>query len=140
MVNFDCSGEHPWVSVPESLEVTDFVETEIVTVNDLVVESYNCAKEKGWHSPTKTFGEEIALVHSELSEALEEFRKGYSPDLMYYSGENGDKPEGIPVELADAVIRVFDMCGKYGIDIETAIITKQEYNRTRPERHGGKVL
>lgn len=139
MVNHDLSGEHSWVSVPERLDSTDFVATEIVTVNDLVVESYNCAKEKGWHDPTKSFGEEIALCHAELSEAIEEYRNGYAPDLMYYSAY-GDKPEGVPVELADVIIRIFDMCGKYGIDIEAAIITKQEFNRTRPERHGGKVL
>ena len=51
--------------------------------------------------------------------------------------DNG-KPEGIPIELADVIIRVLDYCGYAGIDIDAAISQKHEYNRTRPYRHGGK--
>lgn len=49
-----------------------------------------------------------------------------------------NKPEGIPIELADCIIRILDYCGKEGIDIEEAIKIKHEYNLTRPYRHGGK--
>lgn len=48
------------------------------------------------------------------------------------------KPEGVPSELADIVIRVADICGYYGIDLDAAITQKMAYNRTRPYRHGGK--
>ena len=48
------------------------------------------------------------------------------------------KPEGIPIELADVIIRVLDLCGRYGIDIEAAIREKHAYNLTREHRHGGK--
>lgn len=50
------------------------------------------------------------------------------------------KPEGIPSEMADIVIRVFDYCGYAGIDLEKAIAEKMEYNRTRPFKHGGKTI
>ncbi len=108
------------------------------TISDYVTEAYETAKEHGWYDEPASFGEQIALCHSELSEALEEYRKGFKPNDTYYS--KGEKPEGIPSELADCAIRIFDMCGYYGIDLEHIIKLKMEYNRTRPYRHGGKVL
>lgn len=50
------------------------------------------------------------------------------------------KPCGVPSELADIIIRVFDLAGRYNIDLERAIDEKMAYNATRPARHGGKVL
>lgn len=78
----------------------------------------------------------LALIHSEVSEALEEYRNGRLPTEVY-TGNNG-KPEGIPIELADVIIRVLDYCGYAGIDIDAAISQKHEYNKSRPYRHGGK--
>ena len=98
---------------------------------------HRMASEKGWHDEPREFGTDIALIHSELSEALEEAREERGFETWY--GENG-KPEGVPVELADAVIRIFDTAEKYGIDIETAIIEKMEYNAGRSYRHGGKAF
>ena len=48
------------------------------------------------------------------------------------------KPCGIPFELADYAIRIFDACGRYGIDLEQAIRVKMEYNKNRPYKHGKK--
>ncbi|MBR3996408.1 MAG: hypothetical protein IKI97_14170, partial [Clostridia bacterium] len=59
---------------------------------------------------------------------------GKQPTETYYR-EDG-KPEGVPSELADAVIRCFDMADYYGIDLEAAIMEKHAFNLTRPYKHG----
>ena len=123
----------------------------------------------GWYEEDRSFGDLIALVHSELSEALEEHRNGRGFKEIYYAdnGKPYEKPyikfithevgakeklldsmrndisrkvEGIPTELADVVIRVMDMCEYYGIDLWSAVEIKSAYNKTRPHKHGGKVL
>ena len=118
-------------------------------INDIVKEVHENAFNHGWWDQGRSFGELIALCHSELSEALEEYRKGKRPEEQYYHYMSSDlsepiitnhKPEGIPSELADTVIRIMDMCGYYGIDLEAAIKEKMEYNKTRPYKHGGKVI
>lgn len=121
-------------------------------INDLVKAAHENAVSKGWWDKEPSFGEVIALIHSEASEALEDFRVGRAPTQVWYEKTGGDgsrwafqltpdwKPCGIPSELADIVIRVMDACGHYGIDLEQAITEKMVYNATRPQRHGGKVL
>ncbi len=107
-------------------------------LNQLRDEIHQNAIEHGWWDEERSFGDIIALCHSELSEALEEHRNGRLPTGIYYS--NIEKPEGIPIELADCIIRILDYCGKVGINIEEAISFKHEYNKTRPYRHGGKKI
>jgi len=106
-------------------------------INELVQTSYENAKSKGWHDKPRTIGELICLMHSELSEAFEEHRAGHAVDEIY---EKDGKPEGIPVELADTVIRIADFCGLHGIDLQKAIDIKLEYNKTRSYRHGNKTV
>jgi len=107
-------------------------------ITDLVKEAHKTAVAHGWWETPPEFGTLIALCHSELSEVLEEYRDGQEPRQLYYSPHG--KPEGIPSELADVVIRVFDMCGGHGIDLETAIMEKMEYNKGREYKHGGKLV
>ena len=106
-------------------------------INGLVKEVHENAVMHGWWDEDRTVGDIIALCHCELSEAMEEYRNGHKPNEIYY---NGNKPEGIPIELADVVIRIMDFCGQEGIDLDAAIKEKHEFNITRPYKHGGKVI
>lgn len=120
-------------------------------INELVSKAHTNAKNHGFWDPPLPFGTAIALIHSELSEALEEMRAGnrirpgQPVPMVYYRGggyvASGPtkcckKPEGVAVELADAVIRIADLCGYLGIDLEKAIVEKMAYNETRPYKHG----
>ncbi len=124
-------------------------------LNELAKEIHENAVEHGWWDEPRSFGEVDALCHSELSEALEEHRDGRPMVyVLNLSGDdkvvprleedtdkfNGRKPEGVAVEMADCIIRILDWCGEEGIDIDKIIRLKMEYNKTRPYRHGGKLL
>ncbi|WP_410769604.1 hypothetical protein [Fontibacillus sp. BL9] len=120
-------------------------------INDLVKAAHRNAVNKGWWDEDRSFGEIIALIHSEASEALEDYRNGRDITEVWYENKElktrlndpitpNCKPCGIPSELADIVIRVFDACGRYDIDLEKAITEKMAYNSTRPHKHGGKVI
>lgn len=108
-----------------------------ITIPRLVDAAHRNAIDKGWYDEPRAFGESIALMHSELSEALEDYRDGKGFTEIWFEG---DKPCGIPTELADTIIRIFDLCGHLEIDLEAAILQKMAYNATRPHRHGGKTL
>ena len=112
-----------------------------MTIDELVQKSYEAAREKGFHDEPPNVGEKLMLVVSELAEALEEARSpmGLMRLNLTYTGTDDQgvhKPEGFPIELADAVIRIADLCGALNIGLQDAINTKMAYNQTRPRKHG----
>lgn len=120
-----------------------------MSLNDLRDEAYETAKSKGWHDKPATVGDRIALMHSELSEALEAFRTDGMRE--WYEDSSGniidddcveptDKLCGLPSELADVIIRIMDFCGAHNIDIDRVVKDKMAYNKLRPYRHGNKSL
>lgn len=108
-----------------------------MTITALCFDAYATAVDKGWHGQPRSFPELIALIHSELSEALEDYRNGEPVDTIIL---RDGKPTGIPIELADVLIRIGDLAGLCNIDLEAAVYQKMAYNNTRPYRHGGKRL
>lgn len=97
-----------------------------ITIPELIKECHRITVERDfWGDEERNDGELIALMHSELSEALEILRR------------NGPK-KALAEELADLCIRVFDYCGGREIDLETAIRKKMEINKTRSYKHGKK--
>lgn len=143
--------------------ISDTERQNDMEIKTLVAKAHENAVKHGFWEPPLAFGTAIALIHSELSEALEEERNG-NPDVWFacnesdsfltcapqdetdcimYGKENlckyrSRKPEGVAVELADAVIRIADPCGHLGIDLEEVIEIKMAYNEGRPYKHGKK--
>lgn len=108
-----------------------------VTLKELVESAHMNSVMKGWYDgedAKRNIPEMLALIHSEVSEALEDYRTGTMLEDVTVHG----KPIGFPSELADVVIRIGDLCGYLGIDLEAAVTDKMAYNATRPYRHGGK--
>ena len=88
-------------------------------------------------------GNKLMLIVSEVAEAQDELRKGHAADETYYPTKRihefgTHKPEGVPSELADVVIRVLDFCHTEGIDLQSIIEEKLAYNATRERLHGKK--
>lgn len=105
-------------------------------INEFAKEVHELAKEKGWYEKDRGIPEAIALMHSELSEALEDYRRG---KMTLTFRESDGKPEGLPSEFADVIIRVLDTCHHLGINIGEVLKIKHEFNKSRPYRHGGKA-
>lgn len=103
-----------------------------MTINELCKAAHDAAVENGFYDIDTTIEHRIALIHSELSEAVEEVRNG----KMGTSWGVDDKPTGFEIEIADAVIRIADLAGSIGVDLEFCIKAKMAYNQTREYRHG----
>jgi len=111
-----CQPENPVLRPGQFADAWEMLATEVHAI----------AIEHGWWEASRNDGELIALMHAELSEALEEWRK------------EDCNNERLAEELADCVIRVMDYAIARGLALGDAIETKVASNATRPWRHGGK--
>ncbi len=102
-------------------------------INRIVAEIHKSNVDAGWWNHLKTgkplkrnVGELLALIHSEISEALEGHRKNLQDDHLPHR-------KMLEVELADAVIRIFDMAGGLNLDLGGAVKEKFSYNKKRAD-------
>ena len=109
------------------------MENYVQVLNSLVDLIHSNNVRAGWYTDPKTMlpknvniPEKIALCHSELSEALEGLRKNLMDDHLPHR-------KMVEVELADTVIRIFDLAGFMKLDLGGAIIEKLEYNTRRAD-------
>ena len=92
------------------------------TIKEMTDLCHAIAKSKGFWDKERNTGEALMLVVTELAEAMEAHRK--------------QDPDNFKEEIADVFIRLFDLCGGMGIDIEAEILKKCEKNKLRPYKHG----
>lgn len=107
-----------------------------MNLNELAKLANENAKAHGFYDEPKPIPQQIALMHSELSEALECYRDGE----MELTFDPKGKPLGYPSELADVIIHIVDHAYELNIDLDMVVKTKMAYNTTRPYKHGRKIL
>lgn len=104
-------------------------------LNQLARDIAKYREEKGFQTDWANMSEKLMLVVDEIAEAHEDLRAGKIE--RYYEERDGkQKPCGFGVELADAIIRILDITGSVGIDIEKEVADKMSYNLKRPYKHG----
>ena len=108
------------------------------TLTEMAEEVYEFEKSKGWQPNDNRFPESLALLHSEVSEALEAFR-----EIKFVERTRDDgKPDDVASELADVFIRLLSTWHQFlpELSLEDEYERKMKYNSTRSWRHGGKSL
>ena len=95
-------------------------------INEVSNICHGLAVDAGWHDKPREAGTMLALIHSEVSEALEGFRKDLNDDHLVHR-------KMAEVELADTVIRIFDLAGSQGFDVGSAMMEKLIYNTRRKD-------
>lgn len=133
MNDYGISGTRPFTDGRR--KHVDKVSEEMIRdgVSVLVARCHGASRESGWYTDvetgqpkTRNVGEMLCLIHSEISEAMEGYRKSLPDDKL--PGRSM-----IEVELADAVIRIADLAGYLRFDLGAAILEKMTYNAVRQD-------
>jgi len=113
-----------------------------MTMNERALEILEWGKNNGWNEENRDkieiAKEKLLLMHTEISEAVEELRNNNGLYQIYH--KDGTKPEGFPIELADLLIRILHLFAILGIDPDMCVEVKQRYNETRTFKHGNKLF
>lgn len=142
--------------VSENAPAMEVIDTTSDTLMDIQRKVHVVALSKGWYDQNEPQpAERLLLMVTEVAEAYEELRNGVPLTEIYFRNKNtgqtlhggtpndfeaGEwKPEGVPVELADTIVRILDFSGRHGLDMARALRLKHAYNMTRPYRHGNKT-
>jgi len=102
----------------------------IQSIDEFGKRAHDMAVDKGFYDPAPNVPTLIALMHSELSEALESHRKGNKPSKKIHGYSQMDE------EFADLMIRLLDACEYLNIPLGPAVIAKMDVNAKRPHKHG----
>jgi len=102
------------------------------SVSQLQEAIHRTAVAHGWWDRDRPIGEALMLAVTELAEAMDAYRDG-NPASGKIDGFTA-----MEEELVDTIIRILDLAGRMGFDLEGALRAKMAYNETRPRRHGGK--
>jgi hypothetical protein len=144
------SGQVQYARIPRPDFESKAFEYYFEGLNTLAAMLTQTREDHGFTSGPSVIPEKLMLIVTELAEVMEEHRKGgLLPNEVYLesaksasnsSGDSSssglkDKPAGIAIEFADAVIRIFELCAACNIDIAHAIAIKAAYNEKRPHKH-----
>lgn len=114
----------------------DRVTSDRGMLHTLAAEVRACNRTNGWYDKERGFEADIALLHSEISEAFEAYR-----ERGFDSWEKADgKPMGVASELADELVRLLDTADRLKVDLFAEYRRKMDYNWNRGYRHGGKIV
>lgn len=118
------------IQAAPAARLTIMTEYDLTGLKLMQEDIHQNAINKGFWEDDEGFATKIALMHSELSEALEAHRTNKGADDHIPSFNN------VEVELADCIIRILDTAGGYGLDVVNAMVAKHEFNKTRERKHG----
>lgn len=107
---------------------------------------HDLAKEKGWHDSSETEDQFVERTTNNFHDEVSELHEAWRNNRLHAPCDKAATMEALGIrpltcleeEMADIIIRVLDSCVRLGVDIEHAVISKHEFNKSRSYRHGGK--